>query len=351
MQGLLEGFRGADGFQVLGQPTLQADQVLFARHDLQQRVFLLFEFLDLLPDCERGFRQLVLPGRGLFGKHRDQFAHLLLMLGLADREMLLHVLADLLECFREAVANLDHFSAHSRQEYIFAGFNALNAAEEAIVEHLLALDRAKVYWDSDSAFLDDMHHDAGLFLRRFKKNWKHYKNHPFEWIADDFRTSKKIDVIGTPKSIGQAKIAGDIVRQIVDRDQTLSKTAIVLAEENLLLPLLYSLPANTGPLNITMGYPTLSNSPEATKVAVDALTQMLGSENVKVAEQVMGAEDFAYMFQQAPGCYIHLGVHDPAWGDKVYRVHRADFRIDEDALPVGSAALAAAALNWMKEKR
>jgi amidohydrolase len=44
-------------------------------------------------------------------------------------------------------------------------------------------------------------------------------------------------------------------------------------------------------------------------------------------------------------------VHDPAWGDKVYNVHRADFRMDEDALPVGSAVLAAAALNWMKQKR
>jgi amidohydrolase len=103
--------------------------------------------------------------------------------------------------------------------------------------------------------------------------------------------------------------------------------------------------------NITMGYPTLSNSPEATTVAVDALTQMLGSENVKVAEQFMAAEDFSFMAQQAPGCFIYLGVHDPAWGDKVYLVHRADFRIDEDAFPVGSAVLAATALHWMNQKR
>ena len=45
---------------------------------------------------------------------------------------------------------------------------------------------------------------------------------------------------------------------------------------------------------------------------------MLGKENVKVAEQIMGAEDFSFMSREAPACFIHLGVHDPAWGDKVY---------------------------------
>jgi amidohydrolase len=102
---------------------------------------------------------------------------------------------------------------------------------------------------------------------------------------------------------------------------------------------------------ITTGYPLTSNSPEATAVAVDALTQMLGNENVKVAEQIMAAEDFSFMTEVAPACMIYLGVHDPAWGDKHYLVHRADFRIDEDALPVGSAVLAATALNWMNQEQ
>ena len=99
------------------------------------------------------------------------------------------------------------------------------------------------------------------------------------------------------------------------------------------------------------GYPSTSNSPEATQVAVDALAGLLGSENVKLADQGMGGEDFSYMSEVAPGCFVRLGVHDPAWGDKKYNVHRADFRMDEDALPIGAAALAAAALNWMNQKR
>jgi IAA-amino acid hydrolase len=102
---------------------------------------------------------------------------------------------------------------------------------------------------------------------------------------------------------------------------------------------------------INWGYPPTSNSPEATAVAVDALSELLGPENVQLADQGMGAEDFSFMAQCAPGCFIRLGVHDPAWGDQVYNVHRADFRMDEDALPVGAAALAAAALNWMNQKR
>jgi amidohydrolase len=102
---------------------------------------------------------------------------------------------------------------------------------------------------------------------------------------------------------------------------------------------------------LNWGYPPTANSPEATQVAVEALSELLGSDNVKVADQGMGAEDFSFMSQVAPGCFVRLGVHDPEWGDKVYNVHRADFRMDEDALPIGTATLAAAALNWMNKKR
>ncbi|MDG1871599.1 MAG: PD-(D/E)XK nuclease family protein, partial [Flavobacterium sp.] len=105
------------------------------------------------------------------------------------------------------------------------------------------------------------YHDAGLFLRRFKSNWKHYKSNPFEWIVDEFSQTKNIQVIGTPKTIGQAKIAGTIIEKILDENPmaSLDKVAIVLGEENVLVPLLYSLPASVGALNITMGYSSKNN--------------------------------------------------------------------------------------------
>jgi amidohydrolase len=99
------------------------------------------------------------------------------------------------------------------------------------------------------------------------------------------------------------------------------------------------------------GYPPTVNSAEATEVMTNAMRELFGEDHVKLANMGMGAEDFSYMAQTAPGNFLRLGVHHPAWGDKVHPVHRADFRLDEDALPIGAAALAAAALRWMEEKR
>ena len=164
--------------------------------------------------------------------------------------------------YREAVANLTHFTnSIGNAHYIFAGFNALNAAEEKIVQHLLSEDKANIYWDIDEVFLNDTYHDAGLFVRRFKSTWPYYKSHPFEWIASDYKQSKNIQVIGTPKSIGQAKIVGQIIaQQIADQGNSeLQNTAVVLGEESLLLPVLYSLPDSIEALNITMGYSSKNN--------------------------------------------------------------------------------------------
>ncbi len=164
--------------------------------------------------------------------------------------------------YREAVNNLNHFSDSIKEkQFVFAGFNALNAAEERIIQHLIAADQARIFWDVDQAFLNDPFHDAGLFVRRFKESWKHYKSNPFEWIVDDFSQSKNIQVIGTPKTIGQAKIAGSIIEELINENPnaTLDKVAVVLGEENMLVPLLYSLPSTVGALNITMGYSSKNN--------------------------------------------------------------------------------------------
>jgi len=162
--------------------------------------------------------------------------------------------------YREAVKNLNYFTEIAQQkQYIFAGFNALNAAEETIIQHLLDVTDAKVYWDADQTFIEDDFHDAGLFVRRFKEKWKYYKSNPFEWIVNDYSQAKNIHVIGTPKMIGQAKIAGNIIEKLASTTTGLDKVAIVLGEESLLTPLLYALPSNVGALNITMGYSAKNN--------------------------------------------------------------------------------------------
>ena len=161
--------------------------------------------------------------------------------------------------YREAVENLNHFSENNNdKEFVFAGFNALNQAEEKIIQHLLALDKAKIYWDIDETLLQDSFHDAGLFQRKFKSEWIYYKTHPYEWISNDFKSEKDIHVIATSKSIGQAKIAGSIIEKQAEKGN-LQNVALVLGEESLLLPILYSLPANVGALNITMGFSSKNN--------------------------------------------------------------------------------------------
>ncbi len=168
--------------------------------------------------------------------------------------------------YREAVNNLNSFCQNLQDSrFLFAGFNALNAAEEKIIQHLLAANRAEIYWDADQTFLNDPYHDAGLFLRRFKESWKHYKSNPFEWIVDEFSQTKNIQIIGTPKTMGQAKLAGSIIESTIEKSnglgqkESLDKVAVVLGEESLLVPLLYSLPATVGALNITMGYSSKNN--------------------------------------------------------------------------------------------
>jgi ATP-dependent helicase/nuclease subunit B len=143
--------------------------------------------------------------------------------------------------------------------FVFAGFNALNNAEETIIKYLLENKKASVYWDIDSVFLKDEFHDAGLFLRRIKNSWKHFETNPFNWIMNEFSNEKNIEVIGTPKSIGQAKIAGKIIEKIALENPSLQNTAVVLSEENILIPLLNSLPVEVENLNITMGYPSKNN--------------------------------------------------------------------------------------------
>ncbi len=103
-------------------------------------------------------------------------------------------------------------------------------------------------------------------------------------------------------------------------------------------------------LSIHHGYPATINDPEATELAFAALGEMLGAKNIIEKERIMASEDFSFMLQQTPGCFLRLGVKNPSW-DREYPVHTSTFRMDESALPIGAAALAGMAISWMQEKR
>ena len=162
--------------------------------------------------------------------------------------------------YRESVAQLDFYSKRSQEKsFIFAGFNALNNAEEKIILHLYSNNNTEVLWDIDEYFLSNEYHDVGLFIRKYKSNWKAFNTKPFEWVIDDFQQPKNIKIIGTPKSIGQAKIAGKTIEDFISNGEKLDDCAIILGDENLLLSVLNSLPKSANQLNITMGFPSKNN--------------------------------------------------------------------------------------------
>ena len=100
-------------------------------------------------------------------------------------------------------------------------------------------------------------------------------------------------------------------------------------------------------LSIVEGYPVTFNNAEATAVGVSALHKLLSVDNV-IAKMspILAAEDFSFMAEKVPGCFMFLGVSHPAWDD-VYPLHTPTFRIDENALPIGTAVLVSAALEWL----
>ena len=161
--------------------------------------------------------------------------------------------------YREAVENLEAYIQNNpEKKHVFVGFNALNTSEETIIQELLQKDLAKIYWDVDTVFMNNQKHDAALFTRQHKKNWKFFKNNSFNWITENYSKDKNISAIGIPKNIGQAKYIGSLLSELQKENNLLNSTAVILGDENLLIPVLNSIPSNIHALNVTMGFPLKS---------------------------------------------------------------------------------------------
>jgi len=156
--------------------------------------------------------------------------------------------------YRIAAENIKEFAGKFLwKKVFFAGLNALSLAEEKIIGYLLHEDMAEIFWDADQYYIKDKGQEAGEFIREYINKWP---SDPVKWIENDFGLMKKeISVFGIPRSMGQSIKAGQIVNMLRSEEETPDRTALVLADEKLLLPVLYSLPEALGPVNVTMGYP------------------------------------------------------------------------------------------------
>ena len=77
--------------------------------------------------------------------------------------------------------------------------------------------------------------------------------------------------------------------------------------------------------------------------------EMMGVDQVQQISPVMGGEDFAfYVEDHVPGCFVGLGVRNEQIG-ATHFVHNSRFKVDEDALPLGSALHVAFALRSLHE--
>ena len=153
--------------------------------------------------------------------------------------------------YRESCKKIDSFlDKNTTKKFFFIGFNALNTAEEFLFQKVLENKNSDIYWDIDTAFFKS-NHQAGRFIRRYKKEWRYYEKNEVKTLGDTFSQPKHIEVIGASKNTTQIKYAGEILEKITD----FKNTALVLADETLLPITLNSLPKNINAINITMGYP------------------------------------------------------------------------------------------------
>lgn len=159
--------------------------------------------------------------------------------------------------YRMATEQITSYVANNNFHY-FVGFNALNKAEKKIIQAFKKENKGRIIFDVDEFYINDYNHSAGLFIRDYEKNF--LKDEAITFVTQEFTKDKNVDIVSVPKNISQVKYISAVIERIKNEQGTLDGTAVVLADEGLLIPLLRSLPANTGEVNITMGV-QLSTSP------------------------------------------------------------------------------------------
>jgi CRISPR/Cas system-associated exonuclease Cas4 (RecB family) len=150
------------------------------------------------------------------------------------------------------IANMRIEDFRSKQ-YVFVGFNVLSISEAKIFSLLKTKGIADFYWDINSPALRDENNNASFFV---KKNSEEFKS-KLDINEQKIDTFPEIEVVSVPSEVGQVKYLNTLLGN-VDANNAI-ENAIVLPDENLLMPLLNTIGGNSVPVNITMGYP-LKNS-------------------------------------------------------------------------------------------
>ena len=124
---------------------------------------------------------------------------------------------------------------------------------------------------------------------------------------------------GTARSFGREvrdRVEAEVIRLIASVAETFGATAETRYERR---------------------YPAVVNTNDATALAAQVAAEVVGAENIETdAPPLMGSEDFAYMLEAKPGCYIWLGNGLEGGPGGCY-VHNPRYDFNDEAAVVGAS--------------
>lgn len=155
---------------------------------------------------------------------------------------------EIAEKFEELKANL------KAQKYVFIGFNALNNCEKVVFKQIANQQKALFFWDHNDFYLNDKENEAGRFLRSNLVQFPCPANFVLENQVMD--RGRKVTLVSVPGNLTQAQAINlPQVLKAFSISKRFDNTAFVLADENLLVPVISAVGNSFPEINITMGYP------------------------------------------------------------------------------------------------
>ncbi|MBI9062223.1 MAG: PD-(D/E)XK nuclease family protein [Marinilabiliaceae bacterium] len=143
---------------------------------------------------------------------------------------------------------------------VFTGLNALTPAERELMKYLKKKKKADFFWDYSTWIIPQepvlksygsTQRGPGLFL---KENLASFPM-PDGFILPLNETGPEITITAVANPTEQLKSVNQFLTEEYVTDM---KTAVILADENMLMPALHGIPENVDRINVTMGYPLKS---------------------------------------------------------------------------------------------
>ena len=205
-------------------------------------------------------------------------------------------------------------------KYLFVGFNLIQKVERVLFSRLMKEGKAKFYWDFDEYYMPTARAQQSASVPNNTASFAAYlTDFPNELdntdrdIYANMRRPKRIRFISSPTENAQARFASNWLLEN-DRYKAGRKTAVVMCDESILLPIMHSLPPEADKVNITSGFP-LAMTPVASLVMLlfDLYTLGLRKKgtafNPHYLKKLM-AHPYAHHLQEAQLKEVHLkGVH------------------------------------------